>query len=96
MTAPALPIARMGAIQSFLPGYTSGLGVAVLVDLGRSELPGSVGEFNWAGAASTYFFIDPKEKLIAVLLTQYFPFTQYPLREDLKAAVYQAMEKSYE
>ncbi|MEN3974837.1 serine hydrolase domain-containing protein [Emcibacter sp. SYSU 3D8] len=91
MTAPALPMDRMGAMAAFMPGYTTGLGVAVLVDLGRSELPGSVGEFNWAGAASTYFFIDPKEKLIAILLTQHFPPTQYPLREELKAITYQAL-----
>lgn len=91
MTAPALPIDRMGAIGSFMPGYTSGLGVVVLVDLGRSELPGSLGEFNWAGAASTYFFVDPKEKIVAVLMTQYFPAMEHPLREDLKAAVYQAL-----
>jgi CubicO group peptidase (beta-lactamase class C family) len=94
MTAPQLPVERMGALPSFMPGYVTGLGVAVLVDLGRSELPGSVGEFNWAGAASTYFFVDPKEKMVVILLTQYFPFTQYPLREELKALTYQALMES--
>ncbi len=91
MTSPQLPDDQMAFLHSFMPGYNTGLGVAVLTDLGRSELPGSVGEFNWSGAASTYFFVDPKEKLIAVLLTQYFPFTQYKLREELKAVTYQAL-----
>lgn len=91
MTAPALRDDQVDYLKPFMPGYNTGLGVAVLTDLGRSELPGSVGEFNWAGAASTYFFVDPKEKLIAVLVTQYFPFTQYPLREELKALTYQAL-----
>ena len=91
MTAPQLRPDQLAFLQSFMPGYNTGLGVAVLTDLGRSELPGSVGEYNWAGAASTVFFIDPKEKVIAILITQLFPGLHYPVREDLKTVVYQAL-----
>ena len=91
MTAPQLSDDRLAFMHSFMPGYNTGLGVAVLTDLGRSELPGSIGEYNWAGAASTVFFIDPKEKMIAILITQLFPGLRHPVREELKALTYQAL-----
>lgn len=91
MTAPQLHDDRLAFMQTFMPGYNTGLGVAVLTDLGRSQLPGSVGEYNWAGAASTVFFIDPREKVIAILITQLFPGLRHPVREELKALTYQAL-----
>ncbi|MER3537303.1 MAG: serine hydrolase [Thermus sp.] len=50
------------------PGYTFGLGVAVRKEASLS--PGNPGEVNWAGLAGTYFFVDPKAGLSAVLLVQ--------------------------
>jgi CubicO group peptidase (beta-lactamase class C family) len=47
-----------------------GLGFAVRLENGRSTLPGSTGEFWWLGSTGTNFVIDPKEKLILILLTQ--------------------------
>jgi len=49
-------------------GYGFGLGFAVRNEPGRSPVPGSVGEFFWGGATGTYFWIDPREQLIAVLM----------------------------
>jgi CubicO group peptidase (beta-lactamase class C family) len=50
-----------------------GLGGSVLLDVaGRGRL-GSAGQFGWTGAASTYYTIDPKEGLIAILLLQHLP-----------------------
>jgi CubicO group peptidase (beta-lactamase class C family) len=54
-------------------GGDFGLGFAVTMDVGATQKPGSVGAFGWAGAYGTVFFIDPKEKLVAVLMTQAFP-----------------------
>jgi CubicO group peptidase (beta-lactamase class C family) len=51
-------------------GYGFGLGFAVRTHPGRSPVPGSVGEFFWGGVTGTYFWIDPSEQLIAVLLLQ--------------------------
>ena len=51
-------------------GMGFGLGFAVRLKSGRSALPGSTGEFWWAGATGTNFVIDPKEKMILLLLTQ--------------------------
>jgi CubicO group peptidase (beta-lactamase class C family) len=51
-------------------GYGFGLGFAVRTAPGMSPVPGSVGEFFWGGVTGTYFWIDPAEDLIAVLLLQ--------------------------
>jgi CubicO group peptidase (beta-lactamase class C family) len=61
------------------------------MDPARSLIPGSVGEYSWGGAASTYFWIDPKEDLIAIFMTQFMPSTLYPLRRELRTAVYAAL-----
>ena len=49
-------------------GYGFGLGFAVRKEAGRSPVPGSVGEFFWGGVTGTYFWIDPQEQLVAVLM----------------------------
>jgi CubicO group peptidase (beta-lactamase class C family) len=72
-------------------GVGFGLGFAVTCDPARTLLPGSAGEYSWGGAASTYFWIDPKEDLIAIFMTQLLPSTLYPLRRELRTLVYAAM-----
>ena len=51
----------------------------------------SVGEYAWGGAASTALFVDPSEDITAMFLTQLLPSSTYPLRRELRAAVYQAL-----
>jgi CubicO group peptidase (beta-lactamase class C family) len=51
-------------------GYTFGLGFAVRREDGLAPLPGRAGEVTWGGAAGTYFWIDPQEELIGILMTQ--------------------------
>jgi CubicO group peptidase (beta-lactamase class C family) len=51
-------------------GYGFGLGFAVRTEPGRSPVPGSVGEFFWGGVTGTYFWIDPREDMIVVLMLQ--------------------------
>jgi CubicO group peptidase (beta-lactamase class C family) len=53
---------------------------------------GEVGEFFWDGKYSTLFWIDPKNKLTAVLFTQYVPFGKVPLHKDFRAAVYEGVD----
>lgn len=72
-------------------GVGFGLGFSVTTDPAKTLLPGSAGEYSWGGAASTYFWIDPKEELIAIFMTQLLPSTLYPLRRELKTLVYAAM-----
>jgi CubicO group peptidase (beta-lactamase class C family) len=51
-----------------------GLGGSVRIDVAKAGRPGSEGLFGWNGAASTYFRVDPKEKLAALLFMQSMPF----------------------
>jgi CubicO group peptidase (beta-lactamase class C family) len=51
-------------------GYGFGLGFAVRTAPGMSPVPGSVGDFFWGGVTGTYFWIDPSERLIAILMLQ--------------------------
>ena len=63
--------ARFGALAPVPEmGYGFGLGFAVRKATGLSPVPGSVGEFFWGGVTGTYFWIDPAEQLIAVLMLQ--------------------------
>jgi len=74
------------------PGYTFGLGFAVRREAGLAGVPGSAGEFMWAGYAGTYFWVDPKEEIAAVLMTQAPGAQRAYYRKLLKALVYQALD----
>jgi CubicO group peptidase (beta-lactamase class C family) len=72
-------------------GIGFGLGFAVMLDPARAAVVGSVGEYAWGGAASTMFWVDPREELVGMLLTQLIPSSAYPLRREMKALTYQAL-----
>ena len=72
------------------PGEGFGLGFAVVTNAAATQMPGSEGIYYWAGAYNTHFFIDPKEKLIALFLTQESNFTNY-YHDKLRLFVYQAI-----
>jgi CubicO group peptidase (beta-lactamase class C family) len=72
-------------------GYGFGLGFAVRLAPGIAGVPGSQGEYMWAGWAGTYFWVDPKEELVAVYMSQApSPIRAY-YRRLLKQLVYQAI-----
>jgi CubicO group peptidase (beta-lactamase class C family) len=52
------------------PGYTFGFVFAVRPSGGIASVPGSAGEFMWAGYAGTYFWVDPKEEFTAIYMSQ--------------------------
>ena len=72
-------------------GIGVGLGFSVMLDPARAAVIGSPGEYGWGGAASTMFWIDPAEELIAMFLTQLVPSSTYPVRPQMKALTYQAL-----
>jgi CubicO group peptidase (beta-lactamase class C family) len=74
-----------------LNGVGFGLGFAVVLDTTRTHGLGSEGEFNWGGAASTAFFVDPVEQITAVFLTQLLPSSTYPIRPQLRQLIYSAL-----
>jgi len=60
-------------VNQFNAGEGFGLGGYVVLDPARRGQPGSVGQFGWSGAASTYYMLDPHEGLLAILLLQHLP-----------------------
>jgi len=73
------------------PGYTFGLGFAVRQNDGIAGVSGSAGEFMWAGYAGTFFWVDPKEEIVGVYMTQApSPIRAY-YRKMFKALVYQSL-----
>ena len=72
------------------PGYGFGLGVAVTLDPGAIGEQGSTGAYYWGGAAGTRFFIDPREELIGIFMTQSVPH-RTRLRDEFRNLVYQAV-----
>ena len=71
-------------------GYGFGLGSRVLLNVAESQLPGSVGEFGWGGAAKTYYWVDPQEQLVGVLMTQFMIAFDLP-DKDFQLLAYQAL-----
>jgi len=100
MTADHLPpgtqygpglLARFGGLAPApVTGYGFGLGFAVRTAQGRSPVPGSIGDYSWGGAYGTYFWVDPKEELYAVLMVQ-GPSDRIQYRYGLRQLVYQAL-----
>ncbi|MYI75952.1 MAG: serine hydrolase, partial [Acidobacteria bacterium] len=74
------------------PGYGFGLGFAVVVDADSSPEPDNDGVFRWAGAANTFFWIDPAEELIGLVWIQLNPFAAYDLEREFQTLVYEAIE----
>ena len=80
------------AIPTLQPGCGFGLGFAVRRADGLNGLLGSAGEYNWGGAGGTGFWVDPKEQLVAVLMTQAQPGPwQREFKELFRQMVYQAI-----
>ena len=77
-------------------GIGFSIGCGVTMDPAKTCLPGTPGEFFWGGAASTAFWIDPKEDLAVVFMTQVMGTdARLNLRRDLRTLVYSAMTESY-
>jgi CubicO group peptidase (beta-lactamase class C family) len=75
-------------------GVGFGLGFSVTMNPAQTLIPGSRGEYAWGGAASTAFWIDPAEELIAIFMTQVLPSNAYPVRRELRTMVYAAISES--
>ena len=72
-------------------GTGFGLGFAVTLDAAAGKVLCSEGELSWGGAASTAFWIDPKEEVTATFFTQLIPSSAHPIRSQLRQLVYQAL-----
>jgi CubicO group peptidase (beta-lactamase class C family) len=72
-------------------GHSFGLGFAVRTHEGMAPFAGSVGQFFWSGMAGTFFWIDPKEELFAVFMSQ-GPGQREYFRSLVRSLVYAAVE----
>ncbi len=73
------------------PGYGFGLGFAVRQELGKGRSLGSEGDYTWGGIFNTVFWVDPKEELILIFLTNFSPY-DLDQRWYVKTLVYQAID----
>ncbi len=83
--------AQPGELLLGVQGYTFGLSFAVRKEAGIAGLPGSQGEYTWGGAAGTYFWVDPREQVAAVMMMQSPGPTRPWYRREFKQLVYQAI-----
>lgn len=74
-------------------GIGFGLGFSVMLNPATANILGTPGEFAWGGAASTYFFVDPGEDLLAIQMTQLLPSSAYPVRRELRVLTYQSITR---
>lgn len=73
------------------PGQGFGFGFGVMTDLADADALGSEGTYYWSGAYCTYFFIDPKEDMVSIMMTQTAPFSGF-YEQKMRQMVYQAIE----
>jgi CubicO group peptidase (beta-lactamase class C family) len=82
--------------ESGYAGVGFSLGCGVNVNVAKTRLPGTTGEYFWGGAAATAFWIDPREELTVVFMTQVIGSpARLNLRRDLRTLVYSAMTESF-
>jgi CubicO group peptidase (beta-lactamase class C family) len=95
MTADHLgPDAKFSGVTTLPAGTGFGLGFAVRRETGRFEVSGNAGEYYWAGAAGTGFYVDPKDDIIVVWMTQGQPgMARRYDRYLFKQMVYQAISQ---
>ncbi len=96
MTTNHLPgdLADMGQPtfnETSYEGIGFGLGFSVVLNPAATKVLCSKDEYGWGGAASTVFWIDPREDITVIFLTQLLPSSKYPIRPQLRALVNQAL-----
>lgn len=91
MASDALPAGLQD--RSWLPskgqvGFGIDFAVRVAPPRDAQEASGEVGEFFWDGLANTLFWVDPANRIAAVLFAQWIPFGGVPLHKAFRDAVY--------
>lgn len=89
-TVKLMTVNHLGDIP-YQPGQGWGLGFSIVTDLGARGVPGSLGEFGWAGAYHSTYWADPEEELVAVYFTQLIPAIDIDDQNKFRALLYQAI-----
>ncbi|WP_158968577.1 serine hydrolase [Paraglaciecola sp. L3A3] len=90
MTTNHLP-KQLIPFEHYAPGEGFALAMSVTVAPEMSGFMSSKGNFGWAGAASTYFRVDPVEKIVMITMTQFIPGGFHRYNDDFRNLVYQAL-----
>lgn len=90
-TKVATPV-QPGEVLMGVQGYTFGLGFMVRQGAGIAGVHGSEGDYAWGGVGGTFFWIDPKEQLIGLMMAQTPGAIRQTYRRMIKTLVYQALE----
>jgi CubicO group peptidase (beta-lactamase class C family) len=84
-------IGRPNFAESTFRGVGFGLGFSTVVAAAEGKVVTNEGEYAWGGLASTAFYVDPVESVIALFFTQFVPSSAYPIRSRLRTLVNQAL-----
>lgn len=84
--------AQPGEVLMGVQGYTFGLGFMVRQGPGIAGVHGSEGDYAWGGYGGTFFWVDPKEQLVGILMAQTPGASRQGYRRMIKTLVYQAIE----
>ena len=78
-------------LRKIEPDLGFGLGFGITTEKGSAVLPTQAGTFEWGGMFATTYWVDPKEKLIALIYRNIWPTSWGSLGNLYKVMVYQAM-----
>jgi len=92
MTSDHMPSeTKIGRDQYYFPGDDSGFGFGFAVRTVATP-PFPAGEYRWDGVGGTFFFVDPKDDLLAICMMQ-SPSQRQRIQTELKTLIYQALQK---
>ena len=86
MTTNQLPDSIIGINDNKHIGF--GLGFGIAQNMGDHNPMGNDGVYSWGGMANTIFWVDPKDQLIAIFMTNILPPQLYPFSEEMRALIY--------
>lgn len=93
-TVAAMTQNQIGDLSIGIGGHGErfGYGFGIVTDPSKSDEPSAAGSFSWGGIFYTYFWADPKNELLGVMMTQVYPSGHTKLRDDFKRLVYEALQ----
>lgn len=68
-----------------------GLGFGLYLEKAKIALPVGMGSYTWGGMFATHFWIDPKNKLVAIFMRNVWPCQDWDFEDRVKPVIYQAL-----
>ncbi|MFN8357416.1 MAG: serine hydrolase domain-containing protein [Spirosomataceae bacterium] len=90
-TVELMAVNQIGELEMGSVGNKFGLGFEITTEKGHSQEPSSVGALRWGGRNYSDYWIDPKEEIVGVWLTQVVPTRHGGIDKQFKQLAYQAL-----